>query len=604
MEKRVVLAIVLCVGILIGWNWFERWMWPPRPQTAGRPAAAARQGTGAPAPAPAPAPGPGGDVAGPAPAPSVEIPFRTERLQGTLSSLGGGTLRSIDVWGCAHHPAGDSSVPGDPGRVTSWPEGHEAALAVDVVGAGASGFASAPWALEERDGAWVSSIERGGVSVTKTLRPSRDPKHPFHFDLEIGVRNLSAKPGASCVLELMGFWVPPAAHPIPEDGVIVAPVGDGPEQFVAHSLAEKLREEPNHERRSESGWRYVGIRSDFHLGAILPSEPLPKDAAIGFHAAKVRNPTGRGEPWVDTAAASFRIPFALPDEGGSATWKFLVFAGPNSRDVLKEEGSVYEPLSDAFPNRKFLGLSFGPIARVLSWLLSLLANSAGMGWGLAVCGLTVLVRGALFPLSKKSQISMRQHAQRMAKLKPKLDAVKEKYAKNPKKQQEETMKLFREEKVSILPGGCLLAFLQMPVWISLYATLQTTFEMRHAGFLWFSDLTAPDHMFEIPWMRGVWGLGGLTDGWFNLLPILMMVTWWGSAAMTPLPEDPEQRSQAKMMRWIPLLFGVFLYQTAAGLTLYMTLSALWSIGETWFIRKVWLEPMGLLNAPGGMPPTP
>jgi membrane protein insertase Oxa1/YidC/SpoIIIJ len=58
--------------------------------------------------------------------------------------------------------------------------------------------------------------------------------------------------------------------------------------------------------------------------------------------------------------------------------------------------------------------------------------------------------------------------------------------------------------------------------------------------------------------------------------------------MQPLPEDPQQRQQAKMMRWMPVLFGFFLYGTASGLTLYMTMSALWSIGETWVIRKLWL----------------
>ena len=147
------------------------------------------------------------------------------------------------------------------------------------------------------------------------------------------------------------------------------------------------------------------------------------------------------------------------------------------------------------------------------------------------------------------------------------------------------MKLIREKKVSILPGGCLLAFAQMPIWISLYSVLQTTFEMRHAGFLWVKDLTAADHLLHLPFAEGWMVL----DGWLNLLPILMMATWYISAAMQPLPADPQQASQAKMMRWMPVLMGVFLYSFAAGLALYMTMSALWSIGETWLIRKLWLE---------------
>ena len=68
----------------------------------------------------------------------------------------------------------------------------------------------------------------------------------------------------------------------------------------------------------------------------------------------------------------------------------------------------------------------------------------------------------------------------MQKLKPKMDAIKKKY-KDPRKQQQETMALMKKEKVSLVPGGCMLAFVQMPIWISLYEVLQTTFEMRHAG---------------------------------------------------------------------------------------------------------------------------
>jgi len=384
---------------------------------------------------------------------------------------------------------------------------------------------------------------------------------------------------------------------VPEDGLILAAEGESVEQLLAVDVADKLKDEPNHERRAEAGWRYVGMRSDFYLAAILPLEPLPKSTAVGFRSARVVVPVAGVATPVDTAQATLRIPFDAPSDGKSVTWKFLVYAGPDSRDVIGVEGSPYERLGDAFPNRSFLGLSFGPIARLLGWLLSQLANTLHLGWGLAVCALTVLVRGVLFPLSRKTQISMRVHAQRMQKVKPRLDAIKAKYGDNAKKQQEETMKVFREEKMSILPGGCLLAFAQMPVWISLYATLQTTFEMRHAGFLWFADLTGPDHLLEVPALRNVWLLGGLTQGWFNLLPLLMMITWFGSAAMQPLPEDPEQRAQAKMMRWIPLAFGVFLYNTAAGLTLYMTLSALWSIGETWLIKKVWLSKIEMTPAP-------
>jgi YidC/Oxa1 family membrane protein insertase len=618
MEKRVVLAIVLCVGVLVGWGWLQRTIWPPPPLpetpavSPPEPPRAPKDGTPAPpAPAPAPqdptipeAPTPPGPVVQPAPAPAPgaaepkTVHLENERLRATLSSLGGGSIRTLDVWGCAHHPPGDTSVAGDPGVVTAAIEGREGFLGVDLAGGGASGLAATHWDLVSEGGVSRGAIESGDVRVETRLRPSADAAHPYHFELEVTATNLRAKPGAPWMLEVGGPWMPLKPHSVlPEDGVIIAAEGSSCEQLVPAKLAEKLHDEPNHERRSEQGWRYIGVRSDFFLAAVLPLDPLPNETAVGFRAAKARIPINDVPTDVDTAQATLRIPCMAPVAGKSLTWRFLVYAGPDSRDVIGIEGSPYEKLGDAFPNRKFpsssWGFSFGPIARFLGWLLSHLANSVGLGWGIAVCTLTVLVRGLLFPLSRKTQISMRTHAQKMQRVKPRLDAIKEKYEGNTKKQQEETMKVFREEKMSILPGGCLLAFAQMPVWISLYATLQTTFDMRHAAFLWFPDLTGPDHLLEVPALRNIWGLGGLTDGWFNLLPLLMMVTWYCSAAMQPLPEDPEQRAQAKMMRWIPLAFGVFLYRTAAGLTLYMTLSALWSIGESWLIRKVWLSKINL-----------
>jgi YidC/Oxa1 family membrane protein insertase len=186
---------------------------------------------------------------------------------------------------------------------------------------------------------------------------------------------------------------------------------------------------------------------------------------------------------------------------------------------------------------------------------------------------------------------MRLHSQKMQRLKPKMDAIKEKH-KDPKKQQELTMKLMREEKVTLLPSGCFLAFAQMPIWIALYGVLQSTFEMRHASFLWVKDLTGPDHLVHLPFFAGMW----LMPEWLNLLPILMMATWYTSAAMQPLPDDPQQASTAKMMRWMPVLMGLMLYSYASGLTLYMTMSALWSIGETWYIRKKWLSKLELALA--------
>lgn len=582
MEKRVVLAIVLCVALMLLYGWLR----PPAPPPQPRP--------------PVPAAGPaaeasnGGAAAALPPAeehPAAEVVLQAPRTSTTLSSAGGGSIVAFDVWACPYHDVGDRGVDGDPGAVTAAVAGRPGTLAVDVVGARPLGLATAHWALDAADGVATATIERDGLRLVKVVRPSSDPVHPWHLDVEVRLENTGAAPDAPRFISVHGPWMPVNRLAIPEDGVVVAEVGDSPEQLLPPSLAEELAQNPDLERGSGAGWRWVGVRCDFHVGALWAPDGFPIGTLVRFDQGRIA-PQGSPAATFVTAAPVLRVPFRVPAVGSALSWKFVFYGGPNSRKILGEAGSPYAGLGDAFPNRSFLGLTFRPIANALAWILEKLAG-LGIGYGLAVCALTILVRGALFPLSKKSQVSMRIHAQKMSRLKPKLDAIKEKHAKDPRKQQELTMKLMREEKVSILPGGCLLAFLQMPIWISLYATLQTAYEMRHADFLWIDDLTGPDRLFALPFTAG-WPV---LHGWFNILPLLMVATWMISSWMQPLPDDPQQASTAKMMRWMPLLFGFMLYQTAAGLTLYMTLSALWSIGETWLIRRVWLSKIPLATAP-------
>ena len=143
-------------------------------------------------------------------------------------------------------------------------------------------------------------------------------------------------------------------------------------------------------------------------------------------------------------------------------------------------------------------------------------------------------------------------------------------------------------------GGCLSMFLQMPIFFGLFSALRTAFDLRQEPFFfWIDDLARPDRLFEINLALPIIG----TIQYLNLLPLLMMVTWGVSARMQPLPVDPQQQQQAKMMRWMPMMFGLMLYNFASGLALYMTMSALWSIGEVTLIRKVWLSKLEQMPTP-------
>jgi YidC/Oxa1 family membrane protein insertase len=130
------------------------------------------------------------------------------------------------------------------------------------------------------------------------------------------------------------------------------------------------------------------------------------------------------------------------------------------------------------------------------------------------------------------------------------------------------MAFMRENKVSPL-GGCLPMLLQIPVFFGFFKMIRSAIELRGASFLWISDLTQPDTLFMIPGINFP----------FNLLPLIMGATMLFQARLTPMSPgmDPTQQ---KMMRYMPLMFMVFLYNYSAGLTLYWTVQNLLTIVQT------------------------
>jgi len=592
MEKRVVLAIALTVLLFYGFIWLQPKPPAPPPQPKAPPVV--QQGT---TPSNGSIPS---ILSTPAPAverrPSDKYPAVADASLTKLSNAGvdltfdakGGALKAADAWGCIYHARGDRSVAGDPGAATSWTPGLPGALAADVLSStiDVPDLAQSNWKPLPRDGdAATWQFEGPGFVLTRTVKLSSDPNLPWHADVSYAFKNVSLKTPNTLTLEVFG---PATAKPAVNEydaGLLIAQSGEegDVESIPAGKALKELADNPKVERTSPTGkWAWIAQRADFHLGALVPTEDLPAGTTVALHATTHLESAPGATPMA-VAIASFRIPLEVPAAGEEKTFSFLFYAGPNRRSLLADETSPYHMLSRALVSRGFLGIKLTWISLLLAWLLRQIA-STGIGYGLSVLALTVIVRGAMFPLSRKSQVSMRLHAQKMQRLKPKLDAIKEKY-KDSRKQQEATMKAMREEKVSMLPAGCFLAFLQMPIWIALYGVLQSTFEMRHASFLWVKDLTAPDHLLHMPYLGSAWS----PLEWLNLLPLLMMATWYTSAAMQPLPDDPQQAQTAKMMRWMPVIMGLFLYSYPAGLTLYMTTSAIWSIGETWFIRKVWLS---------------
>jgi YidC/Oxa1 family membrane protein insertase len=183
-------------------------------------------------------------------------------------------------------------------------------------------------------------------------------------------------------------------------------------------------------------------------------------------------------------------------------------------------------------------------------------------------------------------------------VKPKLEALKEKHKGDSRKFAEAQMRLFKEEKVPLVPiGGCLPIFLQIPVFFGLFAALRASIDLRQASWLWVADLSQPDHFirFDNPvynpmsFCSGCCGTPAPDITGLHILPILMTVAWVLNSYLMPRPEttNPQMEQQRKMMMFMPLLFGLMMYSYAAGLSLYWLTSSVVGIIETRIIKKVW-----------------
>jgi YidC/Oxa1 family membrane protein insertase len=274
------------------------------------------------------------------------------------------------------------------------------------------------------------------------------------------------------------------------------------------------------------------------------------------------------------AGAELQLLVLALEPGQSTSFDFEFYAGPKTSALASQPG-----LSYLVPVVESTYGSMSWINRSLLWILRMFHGAVG-NWGVAIILLTVLVRGLLFPINRKQQTSMTRYSVVMQKLKPQLDELKAKYKNNAKKFQEGQMKLLKEHGATPPLGGCLLMFLQFPIWISLFQILGTSIELRQASFaFWVNDLSRPD---AFP----LGGLAGLES--INVLPILMAAATILQMRAQPKAADAQQQQTQKVMATImPLLMLWFLYGYSSGLSLYILTSSVLGIIEYRVIRRIW-----------------
>lgn len=300
---------------------------------------------------------------------------------------------------------------------------------------------------------------------------------------------------------------------------------------------------------------------------------MPKDPAQEVVARPVTLPQF---PNVDEAAnaplprgieAGLVYPGMTLTANSSMERQVVFYIGPKEYRTLADIGARFQNHADDVMG---FGSLYGFCAKPLLIAMNWLHDWTKLGYGLVIVLLTVLLRAIFWPLTAASTRSMK----RMQAIAPEVNALKEKYKDDPQKFTQKQMELWKKHKVNPM-SGCLPMLIQMPVFFGFFTMIRSAIELRGAHFLWATDLSKPDTLFMIP---------GLNIP-FNLMPLLMGGAMLWQSHLTPASPgmDPGQQ---KLMRYMPLIFLVFLYNYSAGLSLYMIVSTTASILQTKVTRNL------------------
>lgn len=315
-----------------------------------------------------------------------------------------------------------------------------------------------------------------------------------------------------------------------------------------------VAEAPNSEAAFKSTGGWLGFTDKYWLGALIADQDRKINAKF----------LERGGAYVSQMVTAKQTKVAA---GKKFEQTSRLFAGAKEVEVLEEYANKQNiPYLDYSIDWGWFWFIAIPFFWVLHWLFGFFGN-----FGVAIIGLTIIVRLLLFPIAQKQFASMAQ----MRAVQPKMKQLQERFKDDKQKQQQEIMKLYKDEKVNPL-AGCLPILLQIPIFFALYKLLLLSIEMRHQPFtLWLKDLSAPDPLTPV----NLFGLLPFQPPVFlaiGILPILLGLTMWLMQRLNPQPMDEIQKQVFAIMPWF-LMF--IMAPFAAGLQLYWVVSNIISIGQ-------------------------
>ena len=472
---------------------------------------------------------------------------------------------------------------------------------------------------DRQEAAFSLEVPELGVKITKTYALA---KGEYHIGLSVKIEKLKGatpKPfryqlsgGRNLAIE--GIWYMGTFRNVMAGWV-------DPSGVAKRHLEDSASIQTNHgsERvvRGENVFQYAAVAGQYFASAVCIDDTQEKKNFVEFVRGTAEGAHPKEKPQLgDITPRLISETLTLGD--APVEHKYLLYHGPVKVRLLHQmrgDQAVAEPLVERYERTLNLRTMtdyhsdnfIGRFANFIWWTDLTIATTNIMhgllGFlmsvlpvpGLAIIILTLLVRSALLPLSRKQTANMAKMQAKMKEIQPQLKKLEEDYkGRDGQEFQMAKLKMMKENGINPMAqmGGCLLLFAQMPIFMGLYYCLQENVFFRLKSFLWMPSLAAPDMLIHwgesIPFISDPNSLGSplYLGPFFNLLPIIAVaVMIVQQKYMTPPAADEQQAMQMSMMKYMMIFMGIFFYKVASGLVLYFIISSLWGVAERKLLPK-------------------
>ncbi len=464
-----------------------------------------------------------------------------------------------------------------------------------------SSLLNAPWdVLDQQENSvsfqWVSADQQWRIQKTFRLPRATEHEPAYHLDIELKVENVGSMTRSIGIewegpngLPTEGWWYSTKVHHtffgVAGARDLIWSMTRGQQLLSTTEIHRQLTGNQSHRavfapRQPDdvTALRFAGVDTQYFAAVFSHPEATAGKRLEASQLLPIAWGDFKSLPKdrIKLTNVSFRM--AMPVKklapGEQYLERLRLFAGPKDPEVLRQYA-----LEDVLYYGWFPWVA-KPLSAILHAFYFVVRN-----YGLAIILLTVLVRSAMLPLGRKAA----RNAAIMQELAPELKRIAEKYKNDPQKRIQAQQELYRRYKFNPL-SGCLIMFIQLPIFVGLYRCLAVDIHLRQAplipGLWWCANLAGPDQLWRWPLPEFLAGETAWLGPYLNVLPIITIALFLLQHKLfSPPPTDEQQRLQYQMMTFMMIFIGIMFFKVPSGLCIYFIASGLWSVGERLLLPK-------------------